>query len=148
MAATRRTAIRTLTINFAGRDQQVTAIPMTDRDLTDHADDIDTLDLPTDRSGYGFNALKGWNLYDAQGEHFGRVFSRGTAMTAEWYDNIDQQEWLLAEWGCRRLERAAYQIFLLRDQMVREYSLASEARSTTRQAEEAPQYWTAHDLAA
>lgn len=148
MAATRRTPIRTLTINFSGRDQQVTAIPMTDRDLADYADDINTLDLPVDRSGYGFNPLKGWNLHNAQGEHFGRVFSRGAVMTAEWYDNIDQQEWLLAEWGCRRLERAAYQILLLRDKMVRDYSLASEARSAARKAKEAPQYRPAHYLAA
>lgn len=153
MAATRRTAIRTLTIDFDGRDEQVTATPMTDRDLACHTEDIDLLDLPMDRTRNHFSPLKGWDLYDAQGEHFGRVFSRGGVMTAEWYDDLDQQDWLLAEWGCHRLERAAYQILLLRAETTRACRLASEARLTAWEAakekeSQRQQVWATPALAA
>ncbi|AKZ60750.1 hypothetical protein SAM23877_p041 (plasmid) [Streptomyces ambofaciens ATCC 23877] len=128
MTTTRHPAIRTLTI--AG--QQVTVIPMTTTDLTHHTEDIDVLDLPNDY--HHLAPLRGWNIYDATGQHIGRLFSRGGIMTAEWYDDIDEFDWILAEWNCRRIERGIHQIFLLRDERLRAAKLAAQAKVQEREA--------------
>jgi hypothetical protein len=115
VTSTRRTPLHTITTN----DEQVTVLPMTPTELASEETQelIDDLNLPRD-SWPGFNPLKGWHIYDAHGEHVGRVLSRGCVMTAEWYDRV-RRDWLLAKWGCRRLERAVTEILRLRDEIIR-----------------------------
>lgn len=122
MAATRRPAARTITT----RGEQVTTIAMTSTELTEPTEDIDSLDLPEDRTQ--LMPLAGWNLYATDGEHIGRVFYRAGVMTAEWFDHIEEQDWILAKWGCRRLERAVIEILRLRDERLAEAKQAAQAR--------------------
>jgi hypothetical protein len=51
-------------------------------------------------------------------------------MTAEWYDDVEQQDWILAKWGCRRLERAAVEIVRLREEVLLPYRAAAAASRT------------------
>jgi hypothetical protein len=57
-------------------------------------------------------------------------------MTAEWYDDVEQQDWILAKWGCRRLERAAVEIVRLRDEVLLPYQAAVAASRTAHLAAE------------
>lgn len=113
----RRSPVRTLNVNFAFNDHRITVVPMTASDLSEAADDIEVLDLPNDRTG--ILALKGFNLYNQAGDHFGRIFARGGVMTAEWYDDAIQNDWVLAKWNCRRLELGIIEILRLRDETIR-----------------------------
>lgn len=109
MNTTPATGITTLVIG----GETVTVFTMNDLELAAVAEDINSLDLPTDR--HGFNALAGWTVRDGSGRTVGRLFSRGTVMTAEWFDSVDQCEWVLAKWGCRRLHLGVREILRMRD---------------------------------
>lgn len=123
MTATATTEITTLTID----GETVTVLPLNTLELATLAEDIDSLGLPTDR--HGFNALAGWTIRDTAGRTIGRLFSRGVVMTAEWYDSLEQGEWILAKWGCRRLERGIREIIRLRDQRLAEAQQTAEAEA-------------------
>lgn len=120
----RRSPIRTIVVDVDLRTHRITAIPMTDLDLQAAADDIEALDLPQDRTG--LMPLKGFHLYSEAGDHFGRVYSRAGVMTAEWYDDAVQQDWVMAMWDCHRLERAVIEILRLRDEVLRPLAAASK----------------------
>lgn len=122
--ATRRPALRT----FTKLGETFTVVQLTAADLAGLAETVADLGLPADLTG--LQPLKGWNVFDAQGEHIGRVFARSTVMTAEWYDAHAQLDWLMAEWGCRRLERAVYQIALLRRETLRGLRITAAQRET------------------
>ena len=111
MNATSTTAVTALVID----GETVTVFTLNDLELAAVAEDIEALGLPTDR--HGFNALAGWTVRDGSGRTVGRLFSRGVVMTAEWFDSVDQCEWVLAKWGCRRLERGVREILRMRDEV-------------------------------
>lgn len=111
------TQVRAITFN----GETVHACPMSAVELDVLAEDIELLSLP-EVDWTGFNALRGWTLW-SKGSDIGRVFSRGTVMTAEWFDNIEQHDWVLAKWGCRRLENGVREILRMRDQVT--YSVAA-----------------------
>lgn len=102
-----------VTITFNG--ETVQACPMSAIELEINAEDIELLGLP-ETDWTGFNALRGWSIWSS-GRNIGRVFSRGPVMTAEWFDNIDQRDWVLAKWGCRRLEYGIREILRMRSQV-------------------------------
>lgn len=122
MATTaRRPQLQTFTIS----GERFTAVTMTSGDLA--ALDIEHLDLPADRTG--MQGLRGWDIYDGAGAHIGRVISRSTVMAAEWFDSHVQLDWLLAKWGCRRLERAVHEISRLRYETLRQLRVENERRT-------------------
>lgn len=106
-------AAQTRAITFNG--ETVHACPMGAVELALVAEDIELLGLP-EVDWTGFNSLRGWTLWSG-GRNIGRVLSRGTVMTAEWLDNIDQHDWVLAKWGCRRLENGVREILRMRSQV-------------------------------
>ncbi|MFD3931742.1 hypothetical protein [Streptomyces sp. NPDC058614] len=110
---------------FTLRGERFTAVVMTFGDLA--VLDIEHLDLPEDHAG--LQGLRGWDVYDGAGAHIGRVTSRACVMTAEWFDDHVQLDWLLAERGCRRLERGVAQIVRLRDDTLRPLRIESERRA-------------------
>ncbi|MGW0334322.1 hypothetical protein ACWD0J_21045 [Streptomyces sp. NPDC003011] len=105
--------------------EQVTAVPMTPAELV--TEDVEALQLPEDRTG--LMPLRGWQVYDATGQHIGRVMARSCVLVAEWYDSHVQMDWLLAMWHCRRLERGVFEILRLRDETLRQLQIENERRA-------------------
>lgn len=103
--------------------ESMTVIPMDADELAALTEDIDSLGLP--ETGHGLALLRGWKVFDRRGQYIGRLFSRNTVMTAEWYDSVDQNDWVLAEWDCHRIERGVYQIAIMRDEVRRLVGLAA-----------------------
>ncbi|MGW0647682.1 hypothetical protein ACWD4T_02565 [Streptomyces umbrinus] len=130
------TARRPQLLIFTIRGERFTAVAMTSGDLA--VLDIEHLDLPEDRTG--LQGLRGWDLYDGVGTHIGRVISRSTVMAAEWFDSHVQMDWLLAERGCRRLERGVAQIVRLRDDTLHPLRIESKRRHE----QERREAYTAH----
>ena len=121
MAATAR---RPQLQDFTLRGERFTAVVMTSGDLA--VLDIEHLGLPEDRTG--MQGLRGWDVYDGAGTHTGRVIGRSTIVAAEWLDTLTD-DWLLAKWSCRRLERAVHEIVRLRDDHTAQRT-AADARRT------------------
>lgn len=131
-----RTALQMIPVGHVdGTSESFIVMALTDTELAGLTDVADDLSLPYDRNG--FNRLKAWHVFDTTGAHIGRVISRGSVMTAEWYDGLEQQDWILAEWACRRLERAVYQITLIRDEVTRRVRAQAAA---VRRADQAASY--------
>lgn len=127
----RRAPLQALTIS----GEQVIAVLMTAADLAEQATDMNDLALPRP---YGpsseFGRARGWWIDDTAGDNIGRVLTRGCVMTAEWWDGVEH-DWILARWGCRRLERAAAEITHLRDETQRMRHLTEQARQRQRHEE-------------
>ncbi|MCM2424147.1 hypothetical protein [Streptomyces sp. RKAG293] len=121
VANAHRPPLQVLTV----RGEQVTAVPMSRAELA--GEDLGYLGLPDDYTG--LQPLKGWNVYDHQGDHFGRVYARSTVMVAEWLDTFVQGDYVLAKWGCRRLARAIAEILIIRDDVVGPIVSANHARA-------------------
>ncbi|MEV6403969.1 hypothetical protein AB0M58_13625 [Streptomyces bobili] len=104
----------------------MTAVPMTPAELV--IEDIEALQLPEDRTGL-MPLRGGWQVYDATGQHIGRVMACSCVLVAEWYDSHVHMDWLLAMWHCRRLERGVFEILRLRDETLRQLRIENEWRA-------------------
>lgn len=140
-------ALRAPLRSFTEGGERFTVIDLTEPELAGLAETADDLGMPKAVYGIGMPGFRGWNVFDGEGQHIGRVLARGAVMTAEWYDHIEQNEWITAEWGCRRLERAVYQIALIRDQTVRVYRQRKTQEDRARAAQTYLDYLAQHGLA-
>jgi len=113
---------------FTVGGERFTAVVMTSGDLA--VLDIEHLALPEDRTG--MQGLRGWDVYDGAGAHMGRVTGRSTIVAAEWLDTLTD-DWLLAKWSCRRLERAVHEIVRLRDDHAAQRATADARRTELQQ---------------
>ncbi|QIB49487.1 hypothetical protein [Streptomyces aureoverticillatus] len=138
MAATaRRPQLHTFTIG----GERFTAVAMPPSDLV--LLDIEHLGLPEDRTG--MQGLRGWHVYDGASSHIGRVIGRSTIVVGEWFDTLTE-DWLLAKWGCRRLERAVHEIARLREDITAPRVIADARHTELQQRADYAGYLQRHGL--
>ncbi|MGW0836494.1 hypothetical protein [Streptomyces prunicolor] len=126
---------------FSIGGERFTAAVMTSADLA--VLDIEHLGLPEDRTR--MQGLRGWDVYDGAGLHIGRAIARSCVVAAEWFDTV-AEDWLLARWSCRRLERAVCEIARLRDDIEGERAAASARKEEQEQRAAYAAYLQQHGL--
>ncbi|WP_329557398.1 hypothetical protein [Streptomyces sp. NBC_00696] len=74
-----------------------------------------------------------------------RVIGRSTIVAAEWLDTLTD-DWLLAKWSCRRLERAVHEIVRLRDDHTAQRATADAWRTELQQRADYADHLQRHGL--